>query len=286
MTPDDWRRAGRTFDFQGQAVFYRDEGDGPGLLCLHGFPTASWDWHRLWPGLTDRFRVVAPDLLGFGFSAKPRLFHYSFDAQADLVEALLAHLGLETPHVLAHDYGDTVAQELLARRLERGGLHLRSACLLNGGLFPEATTPRPIQNLLQGPLGGLVAALMTEGRFRRSFRAVFGPQTQPTDDQLAGFWHLITYHDGLKIAPRLSRYQHERRRRRDRWVSALQRTDVPLRFINGPLDPVSGAAMVERYRRLIPDPDAVELDGIGHYPQIEAPERVMEAFLSFVDRVQ
>ena len=60
---------------------------------------------------------------------------------------------------------------------------------------------------------------------------------------------------------------------------------MPMRFINGLLDPVSGAHMVERYRELIPGPDVIELEGIGHYPQVEAPGRVLEAFFAFHDGV-
>ena len=290
MTLDDWRQSGHTFSYREHALFYQDEGVGETLVCIHGFPTASWDWHKLWPRLTRRFRVVAPDMLGFGFSDKPRDHEYSLFTQATLHEVLLQHLGLGTVHLLAHDYGDTVAQELLARQRRRQaqgvpGLQIKSVCLLNGGLFPEAIRPRPIQKLLQGPLGWLVGRLMTEGRFYKSFSALFGPDTQPTDDDLADFWNLIAYNDGVKIAHKISRYQIERRKNRKRWVEALQRTTTPLRFVNGPLDPVSGAAMVARYRQVIPDPDVVVLDGIGHYPQVEAPERVLEAFFSFVDRI-
>ncbi len=288
MTLDAWKNAGLAFFYRGHTVFYRDDGAGEALVCLHGFPTASWDWHRLWPALTRRFRVVAPDMLGFGFSDKPRRYAYSLFDQAALHEALLAHLGLDAVHLLAHDYGDTVAQELLARHRERRrqgtpGLALLSVCLLNGGLFPEATRPRLIQRLLKGPLGGLVARLMTEARFRKNFSAIFGPQTQPTDAELADFWRLITWNDGVRAAPRISRYQDERRRHRARWVGALRQTAVPLRLVNGLLDPVSGAATVARYRDLIPDPDVVVLDDVGHYPQIEAPERVLTAFFAFVD---
>lgn len=60
----DWKRAGKLFSFEGHRIFYRDEGTGELLLCLHGFPTSSWDWSRLWPELIPRFRVIAPDLLG------------------------------------------------------------------------------------------------------------------------------------------------------------------------------------------------------------------------------
>ena len=77
------------------------------------------------------------------------------------------------------------------------------------------------------------------------------------------------------------RYILDRREHRERWLAAMQRTAVPLRVINGPEDPVSGAHMVARYRELIPNPDTVSLPGIGHYPQVEAPQAVLDAFFDF-----
>jgi pimeloyl-ACP methyl ester carboxylesterase len=81
--------------------------------------------------------------------------------------------------------------------------------------------------------------------------------------------------------PKLIRYMVERRQFRERWVGALQNSNIPLRLIDGLDDPVSGAHMVARYRELIADADVVELEGIGHYPQLEAPEQVLRAFLSW-----
>ena len=288
MTLDEWRSAGKTFSFHGHTIFFRDEGSGPALVCIHGFPTASWDWHRVWPRLVARFRVVAPDMLGFGFSDKPRRHAYSILEQADLHEALAAGLGLERVHLLAHDYGDSVAQELLARREDRrcsgaAGLEILSCCLLNGGLFPEVHRARLIQKFLATPLGPLLARLSSEGAFRRSFPAIFGPDTQPSDAELHDFWRLVSHRDGLRIAHRLIRYMEERRRHRERWVGALQTTRVPLRLVNGPLDPVSGEHMAQRYRELVPAPDVVTLPRIGHYPQIEDPEGVLRAFFEFVE---
>lgn len=284
---DEWQRGGARFDYRGQPIFYRIDGSGPALLCIHGFPTASWDWHKLWPGLTARFRVVAADMIGFGLSAKPRRYDYSIRDQATLQEALLAALGIADVHVLAHDYGVTVAQELLARHDERQAAgtptpRLHSICFLNGGLFPEAHRARRAQQLLHSPLGPLLGRLMSERRFRQSFVPIFGPRTPPSDDELATAWTLVAHNDGQRIAHRLIRYIAERRASRERWVGALQRTGVPLRFINGPADPVSGAHAAARYRELVPHPDVVLLDGIGHYPQLEAPERVLEAYLEFV----
>ena len=287
MTLHEWRAAGLTFTYRGHEIFYRDEGAGDALLCVHGFPTASWDWHALWPALTARFRVIAPDMLGFGFSAKPRDYAYSIHDQATLHEELLAALGIGRVHVLAHDYGDTVAQELLARHDERRATGepapaIRSLCFLNGGLFPETHRPRLVQRLLIGPLGPLVARLVNERGFARSFRAIFGPETQPSAADLEDFWILVATGGGARIAHKLIRYMEERRRFRGRWVGALQRTTVPLRVIDGAADPVSGRHMTERYRELVPHPDVVVLEGIGHYPQVEAPDAVLRHYLAFV----
>lgn len=284
----DWRSAGKTFAYNGHAIFYREQGQGPALLCIHGFPTASWDWHLLWPELTQRFRVIALDMIGFGYSAKPPTYPYSIRDQATIHEALLRELGIDFIHVLAHNYGDSVAQELVARYEERrqasaAGIKIESVCFLNGGLFPEAHRARLVQKLLLSPVGSLLSRLSSERRFRRSLAAVFGPNTRPSDDELRAAWSLVTHNHGYKIAHRLIRYIPERREQRARWVGAMQQTKVPLRLIDGAADPVSGAHMAARYRELVPHADVVLLDGIGHYPQIEDPAGVLRAFLEFVE---
>ena len=284
-----WQAAGRRFEYQGRAVFYRDEGQGPVLLCLHGYPTSSWDWHRIWPLLADRYRLIAADMLGFGFSDKPRDYDYSIAGQATLHEQLLASLGIGETHVLAHDYGDTVAQELLARhqgRLQSGapGLRLRTVSLLNGGLFPETHRARQIQKLLRSPLAPLLLRLFDQRAFRRNMKALFGPATQPDDADLARFWALIEHNGGRANMGRLLHYIGERKLHRERWVGALVGASVPLRLIAGMDDPVSGAHMVQRYRQLVPRADVVHLPGIGHYPQWEAAARVAESVAALAGR--
>ncbi|HET7844343.1 MAG TPA: alpha/beta fold hydrolase, partial [Xanthomonadales bacterium] len=146
---DDWRKGGDTrFRFRGHPIFTRKGGDAdaPALLLVHGFPTASWDWAALWSALARTHRVVALDLLGFGFSAKPRGHAYSVVEQAALCESLLRDLGLREYRVLAHDLGDSVAQELLARRIDGGDRpRLDGVVFLNGGLFPETHRPVLVQ---------------------------------------------------------------------------------------------------------------------------------------------
>ncbi len=282
-----WQEAGQAFLYKGHRIFFRHAPhanvSAPVLLLLHGFPTSSWDWLKVWASLAERFTLIAPDMLGYGFSAKPNAHEYHIADQADLVEALFSHLQLAKPrtHILAHDVGDTVAQELLARTLERDKLNIDSVCFLNGGLFPETHRPRMIQRLLLSPLGSWVAQRMTRAKFGAAMIGVFGKATPPSEDELDSFWQLATHNEGLLVYPRLIRYMNERRQFRARWVGAMQQSRVPLRLIAGSDDPVSGAHMIARYRQLIENADVVGLRGIGHYPHMEAPELVVQAFFAF-----
>ncbi len=261
------------------------------MVCIHGFPTASWDWCRVWEPLGIRYRLVAPDMIGFGFSAKPCRYSYSILDQATLIESLLASLGVERAHLLVHDYGDTVGQELLARfearrATEEPGFEIRSICFLNGGLFPEVHRALRVQKLLLSPVGPLLSRLSNERAFQRNFTGIFGPNTRPGPDEIHDFWSLVEHEDGNRIGHLVIRYLRERLEHRDRWVGPLECTAVPLRLIVGTEDPVSGRHMAERYGQLVPNPDMVLLEGVGHYPQYEAPARVMLSFFEFVDRVE
>ncbi|MDH0746194.1 alpha/beta hydrolase [Pseudomonas sp. GD03842] len=276
-----WRTRGRDFQFRGRNIRYWVAGQGEPLLLIHGFPTASWDWNYLWQPLSRQYRVIACDMLGFGDSAKPRRHAYSLLEQADLQQALLDHLAVSQPvHVLAHDYGDSVAQELIARHAE-GQFRMASCAFLNGGLFPEAHRAVRAQKLLLGRVGWLVSHLFDRSWLDRDFSRIFGPDTRPSESELDDFWSLIAAHSGQRVLYRLIHYIPERITHRERWVKAMQQHCVPMRLINGAADPVSGEHMAQRYRQLIPEADVVSLPGIGHYPQTEAPLQVLRLYDGF-----
>lgn len=287
MKPDDWKARGVYHNIRGRNLFTVDEGD-PGqetILLIHGFPTSSWDWLPIWSMLRRDYRLVAVDMLGFGFSDKPADHRYSIHEQADLIEGLVKLLELEEFHVLAHDYGDTVAQELLARQNSGEGVgQWRSVCFLNGGLFPETHRALLTQKLLLSPLGWLFNKLSSKRKFDSAFSRVFGPDTKPSAQELDDFWSLVTYNDGKHIFHNLITYMSDRKRHRDRWVDALRQFRVPISLINGSVDPVSGLHMVARYRELgLPLAWLEELPTIGHYPQVEAPWAVSESYRKFLE---
>ena len=137
-----------------------------------------------------------------------------------------------------------------------------------------------VQKLLISPLGPLFARLYSYKKLQKTFAHICAKAL--SDEELQGFWTLISQQQGLRVFHKLIRYMSERRQFRERWVGALQNTSVPLALINGSADPISGAHMVARYRELVGGENIVQLPGIGHYPQLEDSQTVLAAVQSFL----
>ena len=281
-----WRASAEYFQAGGHRIAFwasrKPDDSKPWLLLIHGYPTSSWDWSGVWPSLKPHFNLAAIDMLGFGLSDKPRDIQYKIMHQADLQEAFLSELGVGEAHLFAHDYGDTVAQELLARHLE-GTLSfaMKSICFLNGGLFPEQHRARPIQKFGLTPFGSLMALFMNKARLRKSLDEVFGPNTKASDEEIDAFWTLMKEQNGHRVLHKLLRYIPDRIEYRERWVGALKDASFPMRLIIGGADPVSGEHLYHYYREQVPQADALLFDLLGHYPQTEAPNAIVKAFLDF-----
>uniref|UniRef100_A0A3Q2R1Y2 Mesoderm specific transcript n=1 Tax=Fundulus heteroclitus TaxID=8078 RepID=A0A3Q2R1Y2_FUNHE len=158
---------------------------------------------------------------------------YSIFEQASIVEALVAHLGLSSQrlNLISHDYGDTVAQELLYRSDQNRSGHLifNSLCLSNGGIFPETHHPRLLQTLLKDSsiLATFLTRLTNFFIFQKGIGEVFGPYTQPTDAELWDMWTGLRYNDGNLVLDSILQYINQRFQHRDRWVGALTSTQAP-----------------------------------------------------------
>ena len=258
------------------------------IVFLHGFPSASIDWSGVWNLLTntpeqaDYADLHAVDFLGFGLSAKPHPHSYSLLEQADIISAYLLSQDIKQCHIVAHDYGVSVAQELLARQTleQQDTFKFCSVMFLNGGLFAELHRPILTQKLLHSAIGPLLAKFMSKRSLTQSFSKIFGKDTPPESDMLNDVWSLLEYAKGTLVIPSLLGYLDERKRFRDRWVSAMQSTTLPMGFINGVQDPISGQHMLDAFAELLPAAYTKAL-AVGHYPQLEDPNSVYLALKDF-----
>lgn len=298
LTPKllEWRKGGQFMQYKGYDIFYRVEAgrykDKGTLLCLHGFPTSSYDWTKILEDLKDQFsQIILYDYIGFGLSDKPKYHAYSIMEQADIGESVLSLLGVKKVHLLAHDYGDTVALELLARYNNKEDVDrtpvIQSLCLTNGGIFPETNFPRPVQKILLYPyIGPVVSRLTNFLMFSRGFGEIFGPESKPSKEELWDFYVLNVHKGGHIISYRLIQYITERTKYKDRWVGALKNTNVTVHMIYGPSDPVNPDSFIDFYKKTVPQHGISVLDSkIGHYPQWEAPIEFLNAYSDFTERI-
>ncbi len=131
------RTSFHTIEIDGIRVFYRAAGpiDAPVLLALHGFPSSSHMFRELIPRLANRYRVIAPDLPGFGFTAVPEElnYHYSFDSIATTMQAFVNSIGLKRYALYVFDYGAPVGFRLALAHPER----ISAIISQNGNAYEE-----------------------------------------------------------------------------------------------------------------------------------------------------
>jgi pimeloyl-ACP methyl ester carboxylesterase len=281
---EQWKKQGHFFDFNGQQIFYRDEGKGVPLICIHGFPTSSWDWRYIIPEIQKIHRVITLDMLGFGFSDKPQKHQYSIIEQADIHEALLSILGVYEYHILAHDFGTIVAQELLSRVTHSIPIRPKPLSLfaMSGSIFPELSKPRLIQKLLISQAGLLITKLFNEKKFSQSLSRVFSEQKKPNTSTLNTYWQLLSTHQGNKILHKLNFFLKDRKTHGEKWSEAWQTSSLPVCYLSGDEDPMYGKNTLIRLTEISHKKEITSLAGVGHFPHIEEPEVVVRHLIDFL----
>jgi pimeloyl-ACP methyl ester carboxylesterase len=283
-TLSQWQSSGQFLNINGQQIFTKTAGstNKPALLLIHGFQSASWDWEGMWDELSKHYFLVTLDMLGFGLSDKPINATYKITEQADLYTQFLKRLNITDVHILAHDYGDTVAQELLARQVAaKSEIRIQSVCFLNGGLFPHVHKPLFIQKLLLSKLGWIVPKLMSKQKFAKNLTNIFGKHTPPAPLVIDTFWALLNHNNGLRVMPKLINYITQRKKNEQRWVGAIINSNIPVTFIAGEQDPISGKHMLEHYKKRVPNARVQGFADLGHYPQVEDAKAITQAYLNF-----
>ena len=276
-----WEARGRRLVLDGRSVWVLDvpaidEGAEDPLLVLHGFPSCSFDWRNVLDALRARRRVIAVDFLGFGLSDKPDL-RYGMRLQADVIEAVARELALTEVALLTHDMGDTVGGELLARSLE-GTLPfaVTRRVLTNGSIYIDMAHLTTGQQLLLSLEDAPTELVQADG-FKTGLAGTFSPKSAVADDELEAQWLLAERNDGHRLLARTIRYIEDRRAEERRFTGAIETHPSPLAVVWGADDPIAVVAMTAELSRARPDAPVTILDGVGHYPMIEAPDRFAAA---------
>jgi len=262
-------------------LHYVDEGAGEPILFVHGTPTWSFDWRHLIAALAPSHRCVAPDLIGFGHSERPRDFAYTPEAHAAVLAEFVEKLGLERFTLVVHDFGGPIALPLALR------------------------DHSPVARLV---LINTWAWSFEDDRDMRGKAALAGSSFGRFLYRWANFsLRVITpsaYGDRRKLTPEIHRQLLDRFPDREsrgtvlwtlarsllgssahynalwRGREALRR--VPALIVWGLRDPAFPPRYLARWREALPGARVVELAGAGHWPHEEEPVAVAEALGAFL----
>ncbi|ANI38556.1 alpha/beta fold hydrolase [Mycolicibacterium vaccae] len=273
----------------GRRLFYREAGTpgNPVIVLLHGFPTSSFMFRTLIPELADRYHVIAPDYLGFGYSDAPPVeeFDYTFDALADSVAGLLSQLGVDRYAIYVQDYGAPVGWRLALRDPEAiTAIVTQNGNGYDAGFVVDGWVPVWDYQREQTPeTAAALRGMLTFEATRRQYLAgvpdesVVSPDTwhhdyallsRPGNDaiQLKLF---LDYATNPKIYPALHDY--------------LRASAVPLLAVWGDKDPFFGPDGARAFADDAVDPEIHLLDG-GHFLLESAPTQTIALIRDFLSR--
>jgi pimeloyl-ACP methyl ester carboxylesterase len=265
----------------GHDVRYRRAGEGEVVLLLHGLAGSSRTWREIMPGLAAHHDVIAPDLLGHGESAKP-MGDYSLGAMASGLRDLLAILEVDRVTVIGQSFGGGVAMQLAYQHPE---LCERLVLVASGGLGRDVswllrllTLPGAEQFMPLIFPSGVAERGNDVNRFlhRRGLRAPLAGEMWRAYSSLAGA-------ENRKAFVRTMRGVIEPG---GQTVTALDRlylaSHLPTLIIWGDRDRIIPVSHAHRAHEAIPGSRLEILEGVGHFPQTEAPERFLEILLDFM----
>ncbi|PLW81284.1 alpha/beta hydrolase [Kineobactrum sediminis] len=260
----------------GHRIAYIDEGKGVPVLLIHGIPTNGLMWRDVIPVLSERFRVIAPDLLNYGHSDMPERADVSINAQRGIMFGLLDALGIRRAHLVAHDIGGGVAQLMAVERPERfDRLVLMDTVSFDSWPIPEF---EPLQkpgaeadmaldefvDMIRGfmPQGVVDKQVMTE-----SVIDIYAKPWSSETGKQAFFRNLrrLNSEYTLAIAEELQQLPH----------AAL--------IVWGEKDPFQKADYGRRLEQTIPNANLVIIDDVGHWLLEEKPAQISELILDFLE---
>jgi pimeloyl-ACP methyl ester carboxylesterase len=278
----------RTVQIDGVKIFCREAGpgDAPAVLLPHGYPCSSYEFRNLVPALADRWRLLAPDFPGCGYSATPPNFAYDFDGYADFLERLADHFGLARFALYLHDFGSQIGLRLAIKRPER----IAALIIQNGDIYEDALGPKyaALKESWTNPTEegeASIRASITKEEFRCEFlndvRDEVAARIPPDLWEL--HWALMTEQrkdiaadiinglkDNLAWFPRYQTYLREHR--------------PPTLIVWGPHDGYMPEKSARAYLRDLPDAELHLLDG-GHWLLETHLHEVVHLVRDFLGRV-
>jgi pimeloyl-ACP methyl ester carboxylesterase len=256
----------RFLDVDGLRIHYRDQGQGPALVLLHGSNASLFTWEGWVRELSGGYRVITLDLPGHGLTGPDARARYTFTGMAEVLEAFRARLGLERFHLAGNSMGGAVAWHYALSHPER----VERLVLVDAGGYPRKEPAPLVFRLMRAPvLGNLLSRVTPRWIIDQNLRAVYADPSKVTE-ALAEQYHALLLREGNRDATR------ERLRMGsvdDGLWRRLGELRMPTLILWGAKDRWILPAYGERFDADIPDSRLVVYPDLGHVPMEEDPVR-------------
>ena len=281
----------RTVELDGICIFYREAGppDGSVILLPHGYPSSSFQFRNFMPALADRWRLIAPDFPGFGYSATPdrSRFPYTFDGYAGFLERFAETMDLPRYVLYLHDYGSQIGLRLAIKAPER----VAALIIQNGDIYEDQLGPK------YAPLKGYWANPTPEGREKlrqavseEGFRDEFINDVEEalvdriSPDLWKLSWPLLRRPERRAIMVGLMEGLRENLRWFPRYQAYLREHRPPTLIVWGPQDGYMPEGAARAYLRDLPEAELHLLDG-GHWALETNLQEIVDLVREFLERV-
>ena len=278
----------RTIEIDGVEIFYREAGppDAPMVLLPHGYPCSSYEFRNFMPALADRWRLIAPDFPGCGYSDTPEGFAYDFDGYADFLDRLTERLGVRPFAMYLHDFGSQIGLRLAIKRPER----IAALIIQNGDIYEDELGPKykPLKEYWANPTpegrAKLGEAVTEEGfldEFLNDVRDELAERIPP--DLWKLHWSLMTP-QRCEIAVGVIAGLKENLAWLPKYQAYLREHRPPTLIVWGPQDGYMPEGSARAYLRDLPDAELHLLDG-GHWALETNLDEIVALARGFLGRV-
>jgi pimeloyl-ACP methyl ester carboxylesterase len=278
----------RYVDLDGVKIFYREAGPAaaPVVLLPHGYPCSSFQYRNFMPALADRWRLIAPDFPGFGYSDTPENFSYDFDGYAEFLDRFAQRLGLARYALYLHDYGSQIGLRLALKAPER----VAALIIQNGDIYEDVLGPKyqSLKAYWADPTPQRreqLAKAVSEAGFRDEFVGEIAPHlvTRIAPDLWRLHWSLMT-RKRSEIAVQLMEGLKSNLDWFPKYQAYLRQHRPPTLIVWGPQDGYMPEASARAYLRDLPDAELHLLDA-GHWALETSLVQIVALAREFLDRV-
>lgn len=284
MTIYEWSAKHKPIYLLNQRVSFIDTSVGENvILVIHGFGTSSYDYHKVIDELKLTYRMVIPDLVGFGLSSKPINYYFSIIEQAQILLKLLESLNIKEVSVIAQGFGASVLCELMnsLKSSHFTNLKLHKIWLLNFSLSVELSPNIESQELIVKYINSTFLKISSSFEmFKKYIRKSFYNGQNISDEELNTSWELLKYDNGLKTLQFIDYWIIEIQQSSNRWLEAIKNSPSTKYVIWGIDDSSGDTKTLESIQSFLNTENSYLIEKCGYLPMLENPEAFIKILKS------